>query len=156
MAKVARFTQDNQNPVGMIVQSMLTETQFQAINGAEWVLADGRSVAGSVYESITGNSSVPDARGIFLRGAGSQTISSVTYAGTLGNKQNDQMQGHYHSVANALNTAGGAGWPSGSGTSGWNVDKATTPITDGSNGTPRTGTETRPANLAVNIFIKIN
>lgn len=156
MAKVARFTQADQNPVGMIVQSMLTEAQFQAINGTSWVLADGRSVTGSVYASVTGSSTIPDARGIFLRGAGSQTISTVTYTGTLGNKQNDQMQGHHHSVANALNEAGGSGWPSGTGNSGWNVNKATTPIADGVNGNPRTGTETRPANLAVNVFIKIN
>jgi hypothetical protein len=68
MGKVARFTQDNQNPVGMIVQSMLTEAQFQAINGTNWVLAAGQSVTGSQYATITGNSSIPDLRGMFLRG----------------------------------------------------------------------------------------
>lgn len=89
MAKVARFTQDNQNPVGMIVPSMLTEAQFQAINGTAWVLAAGQSAVGSVYATTTGSSTLPDLRGMTLRGKnnsradGSQnpneTITGLTY-----------------------------------------------------------------------------
>lgn len=54
--------------IGSYCQSMLDETQFQAIKGSGWVLADGRSVTGSQYETITGNSNIPDARGCAIRG----------------------------------------------------------------------------------------
>ena len=47
--------------VGSVQQSMLTEVQFQTEMGNQWVLMDGRSVSGSRYETITGNSTVPDA-----------------------------------------------------------------------------------------------
>src|ERR1700761_330867 len=59
-------------PVGSIVDSLLTEAQFQAQlgnpNPATWILADGRNVAGSTYTDITGNSNIPDFRGLFRRG----------------------------------------------------------------------------------------
>jgi len=59
-------------PVGSIVQSILTEADFQAELGnpspETWVLADGRNVAGSTYTVVTGNSTIPDLRGVFLRG----------------------------------------------------------------------------------------
>ena len=41
-------------PVGSIVPSLLMEAQFQAVAGNGWVLADGRSVAGSAYAVTTG------------------------------------------------------------------------------------------------------
>lgn len=62
------ISQGDLNPVGMIVQSMLTEAQFQALNGTSWVLMDGRSVAGSSYATVTGSATIPDARGMVLRG----------------------------------------------------------------------------------------
>ncbi|OPZ24515.1 MAG: hypothetical protein BWZ03_00148 [bacterium ADurb.BinA186] len=96
---------------------------------------------------------MPDARGIFLSGAGSQTISSITYTRTLGAIQGDQFQGHKHGF-----TRSGSLTLSNSDTG--QIAPATTndqgigsgiqnPTTDGTNGTPRTGSETRPANLAV-------
>lgn len=101
---------------------------------------------------------VPDTRGVFLRGVGTQSISGISYSGTLGVKQGDQMQGHRHSgsVSGAVNLAGGAAgylaWASGGNPATYmNVGD---PTTDGTNGTPRTGTETRPANLAINYIIK--
>lgn len=55
-------------PVGSVQPSILTETQFQLEAGTDWVLCNGGSAAGSDYESITGNSLVPDFRGLGLRG----------------------------------------------------------------------------------------
>ena len=40
---------------------------------------------------------IPNLAGVFPRGAGSQTISAISYSGTLGTRQGDQVQGHYHS-----------------------------------------------------------
>lgn len=85
MAKVARFSQDNQNPVGMIVASMLTEAQFQDINGTNWVLAYGQSVAGSTYATVTGSSTLPDLRGRTLAGKdnmGGIAANRLTSAGS--------------------------------------------------------------------------
>lgn len=56
------------SPVGSIAESMLTEAQFQALNGTGWVLADGRSVVGSMYAMATGFTTIPDLRGVFRRG----------------------------------------------------------------------------------------
>lgn len=58
-------------PVGSIVDSMLDESTFQSQNTSpspeRWVLADGRNVAGSVYQSLTGSATIPDLRGNFTR-----------------------------------------------------------------------------------------
>jgi len=49
---------------------------------------------------------------------------------------------------------GGSGYSVGTG-SPWSVYTTTGgPVTDGVNGTPRTGAETRPVNLAINFIIK--
>lgn len=76
-------------PIGSVVHSMLTEVQYQAQNGAGWVLMDGRSVVGSVYESITGNSVVPDGRGSSVRGAIS--ISDIQFSPSDTNVASDSI-----------------------------------------------------------------
>src|ERR1700680_4444396 len=55
-------------PVGSIIASMLTEAQFQRLAGTGWILGDGRAVPRTAYSRITGRSSIPDLRGMFLRG----------------------------------------------------------------------------------------
>ena len=57
-------------PIGQIMSAMLTEAQFRAIHGPGWILADGRTtgVASSKYGLLTAATSVPDLRGMVLRG----------------------------------------------------------------------------------------
>jgi microcystin-dependent protein len=97
---------------------------------------------------------VPDLRGIFIRGASSQTISGITYSATLGTKQGDAMQGHQHTVV-----IGNTGVNNGNNFTGianaFSPSTTTAIVTDGTNGTPRTATETRPANIALLYCIKI-
>lgn len=104
-----------------------------------------------------GTFKVPDLRGIFIRGAGSQTINTISYSGTLANKENDQFQGHAH----RLNFSGSLG-PNGTniaegGTNaGTDIGGQTNAYqTDGVHNTPRVGSETRPANISLNYIIKL-
>lgn len=134
-----------------------------------WLLCDGSAVSRATYATLFGILSttygigdgsttfnVPDARGVFVRGAGTQTISTIAHTGTRGTTQNDQFQGHHHdSVRGVAQTASGSGSASiQSGASYVGADIVGDPSTDGSNGTPRTGAETRPANITLSYIIK--
>ncbi len=137
-----------------------------------WLLCDGQEVSQTVYSELFtsistiyatqtnpttgaawaapagGNFRVPDLRGLMLRGVGSPSGGTAV---TLGGFQDDQMQGHIHSYtshqgATQANTGGAAYGPTASNTG--------SPITDGTNGTPRLGTETRGKNRGVNYIIR--
>lgn len=100
-------------PVGTIIYSVLDETTFQDendVSGDErWVLADGRSVTGSTYESLTGNSNIPDLRGVFIRG---KNYARSTGTGnpdgdlTVGDYTTDRNKEHNHGITDG---AGGLG-----------------------------------------------
>jgi len=159
--------------IGDIKASMLTLAAFQAKYGTGWVLADGSSCAGSRYALISGNSTLPEARGLFLRGKDYSAGNNPDGDSTLGAYQVDNFQGHYHSINDpghfhsAPIESGAAGsiacwFPST--TSGINGNTATkttdltvrAPSDDGSNGSPRSSSETRSKNITVNYFIRIN
>ncbi len=74
-----------------------------------------------------------------------------TSPGTL---QNDASQGHRHNWTGATG-AGGAQVGSGSGFSITATAVTTDPITDGTNGTPRTANETRMKNIGVKAYMRI-
>jgi hypothetical protein len=145
--------------VGDVIHSLLTEVQFQALRGSGWILADGRNVAGSAYSLLTGSSTVPDLRSIFLRGKnngrsdGNQDPSGER---ALGHFQNDQMQGHTHTVTTYQGTNTIGQWGRGDGVNVPNNQSVGNPQNDGANGAPRTGLETRVKNVSVNIFVRIN
>ena len=89
----AQQPQDSQWSVGSMQQSLLTEAQFAAALPAaqrsKWVLADGRNVAGTQYETITGSAMVPDLRGAYLRMAGVNASNSAWDGGALDSYQED-------------------------------------------------------------------
>lgn len=138
-----------------------------AMNSAPtgWLSANGAAVSRTAYAALfaaigttfgTGDGSttftLPDLRGYFIRGAG--TNSDGTAAGTFGAKQADAFQGHNHT------TNAGIAQPYANQGSAWSFAYAiggatvTTPITDGTNGTPRTASETRPKNIPMLYCIK--
>jgi len=97
---------------------------------------------------------IPDLRGASPRGAGTSTGYIQSAILTLGEKTDDQFQGHYHGTVSSriggsalLAPGSGYEWTNGSEIVG-------SPTTDGTNGTPRTGTETRAKTQAVNFYIK--
>lgn len=139
--------------IGDIKHSMLTEAQFQAEVDTTWVLADGRDVTGSDFETLTGFSIVPDCRGQFLRGANngrSDGKENPDGGALLGIQQDDAIAPHSHDVQV------GFGVDSAFVKSGNSGGGAQVPDAALSTGTGIGTTETRPKNITVNIFIKIN
>ncbi len=172
MALVARLNvarainQSDLNPVGMIAPSMLTEAQFQALNGTDWVLADGRSVIGSTYATITSITTAPDLRSVVLRGKNNGRADGFQNPDgevALGTFQNDTMQGHKHSSTAQVEGGPAPGSTNNAANAGPYSARTNLLQTvmdgyaaDGGNGTPRTSTESRMRNVTVNYFIKIN
>lgn len=105
MGSSINFCLINILPVGSVVESMLSEAQFQTESGTNWILADGRSVVGSRYEFLTGSSTVVDLRGRYPRakdhGAGVDTHGDLA----LGTSYADQFKSHLHTVA--ITSSGG-------------------------------------------------
>ena len=142
-------------PIGTIVDSMLTEAQFQTQLGnpspATWVLADGRSVVGSTYNVITGFSTIPDLRGIFRRAKnngrsdGDQNPDGDLALGTY---SADKFASHRHGIeATFLPEIGGPIVHDDG--SEFRVDNKDFTAFEG-------GNETAPKNVTINTFIRIN
>jgi microcystin-dependent protein len=162
LAKLVTAVQQALLPAGAV--------QAFAMNNAPagWLAADGTAVSRSTYAALfaaigttygAGDGSttfaLPDLRGIFVRGSGSQTISGITYNKTFAAKEGDAFQGHQH----------GKGWVNSTASIGASLDVLISPnsattgtgygsTSDGTNGTPRTASETRPANIALLYCIK--
>jgi len=134
-----------------------------------WLLCDGSIYTISAYPTlgalltqIYGGSAgttfgVPNLQGIFIRGSGSQAQGGVTYSSnSLGSVQQDKFQGHYHSATTTGQLIGGGGTVPIGGNYSFSTGSVavTSPTSDGTNGNPRTGTETRPTNLAMVYCIK--
>jgi len=137
-----------------------------AMNSAPsgWLDANGAAVSRTTYAALfaaigttygAGDGSttftLPDLRGYFIRGAG--TSADGTASGTFGAKQADAFQGHIHNLYGNTIAATGAGFPGGS-NYGYYGTTTTGPVSDGTNGTPRTANETRPRNIAMLYCIK--
>jgi microcystin-dependent protein len=170
---------------------------------AGWLMADGSAVSRLTYSALfavigvthgagdgVNTFNLPNTQGVFLRGAGTQSINSISYSATRGASQSDQAQGHIHTYGgntggqsvnhshyishgaytgstNAYGlpgttfVAGTQGWAAPQNSGGFSADHShafsgstSTPANDGPSGAPRTGSETRPANIAVNYIIK--
>jgi hypothetical protein len=123
-----------------------------------------RFSAGGIADATHFNIGGPE--GAFISVAGTSAIltnaNSVAFSRVRGYAQNDAFQGHKSKTYdNALGSAysivvGSGTSPSGGGQGYADLTLLSTgnPITDGTNGTPRTGTETNPANVAHTHIIK--
>ncbi len=140
-------------PIGTIIASMLEESQFQAQPGIgrAWVIARGQSATGTRYAAVTGKTSLPDLRGIFLRGgnadlsAGDQAQRGNPDSKKLGEFQADDFKAHNHEA------------PRPGGNDGNRAGRQDAWYGGGSSSTgPTGGAETRPRNVTVSYFIKIN
>jgi len=143
-----------------------------------WLACDGSAVSRTTYADLftaigttwgagDGSSTfaLPDLEGAFLRGTGGHgTHQMATEGGSdhftgpnVGSFEDDQMQGHKHQIKALDNGSSGAtDWllrGNGVGSSGSSFME-NNPVTDGTNGNPRYGDETRPFNAGVKYCIK--
>lgn len=133
------------------------------------------SAIGTTYGSVDGTHfNLPNTQGIFVRGAGSQTINAITYSGTLGTKDNDAYashthiqnshghtdSGHAHSLFQnigglAASSASFATFSNlGQGTNTTFNGAANISTTTATNQNSGSGTETKPASISFNYIIK--
>ncbi len=140
---------------------------------------DGAAVSRSTYAALfaviattygIGNGSttfnLPDARGLVMVGAGAHgtmtRANGTAYnGGMVGASRNDQFQGFWQNVQKGDIFVGGSGptrsafvGDTAAGLADSDFIYAKTFSSDGTNGTPRTGNETRPAEIAFLICIK--
>jgi hypothetical protein len=151
-AKLAAVTAQSLLPAGAVMPFA------RATAPAGWLIANGDAVpnGSGTVQGVTADFSalyaavstsfgtvgtLPDLRGIFVRGSDSQTISGTTYSGTFAAKQQDEFKAHTHTVSGG----GSTGLVGGGGSAG-----LTTTQTTSSAG----GDETRPANIALLYCIK--
>ena len=141
----SRETQNNKaNPDG----------DFWTAKYSKWCLADGRQVASSRYELITSSNTIPDLRGLFLRGINSgrndgwQDPDGERHPGTP--PQTNSFKQHSHGFDYRE--------PGGSGSSGQSGNSQGLVSVHSTTGQADTGggTETRPKNAAVFYYIRIN
>jgi len=162
-------------PIGSIIQYSTTT----APDG--YLYCDGSYVSTTTYSqlfavtghrystyTVTGSPAVfqlPDFRGMFARGAlGNLNGSDPDVNRVVGSTQTDTLQGHIHYTAVVSNfgarygevadePAGNAGQFASAPYSAY-AGKSSVGKNDGTNGTPRISTETRPKNVAVAYMIK--
>ena len=126
-------------PVGTIISWPVATNPEDMDN---WLECNGQSISPSVYPelfAVLGNS-VPDLRGLFLRGYGGKSAA-------LGATQDQATASSGIQIATAFIDLGGGGWD------GWAY--APYPQAGGSWTTlPGTGDETRPVNTAVRYLVR--
>jgi len=161
-------------PIGTIISSYLNWTEFQAATRnnsgnpsgggiwtskySKWSPADGRQVPNSAFETITAEARVPDLRGQFLRGLNwfdKDQTSQVNPARkdpedrTRGSYQEDDFKKHNHSIPGPA----AVGHIVSSANNFFNEPVGRqSPIQTNDRG----GDETRPRNIAVFYYIRIN
>lgn len=145
--------------VGDLKQSLLDLTQFQASHGACWTLLDGSSISGSEFSSRIATQ-LPDGRGLFFRakqngrtdGKGNPD-GEYNIGAFQGKVSNNTYQFQYE--ANQSNTS----LISVPEDNSWSA-YMTLAASGGDYARPfrarNRGGESRPDNLTVNVFVKIN
>lgn len=160
---IMAFTNSDTKSVGAIGDvkySVLPPDKFKDENGNGWVLMDNKiPLQGSDLNTKHGITALPDARGLFIRSLNvnrnddkvDKFKEENNRERLMGEYQNDDIIEHSHSITRDTRWGQGnhygAGWAAQDGHNG-----NSTVTTDGN---PK-GKETRPKNIALYTYIKIN
>ena len=156
--------------VGSVETSLLPPSVFAQVVGdpevfdpttSKWVLANGRDVSGSLFATVTGGTIIPDMRGMFLRGLNvgrDDGLEDPAGERIAGDTQEDAFQGHGHEHQRSSNAGytktgtflGAYGIPE------YQDGRILEPSDLPGYGPVRYDVETRPKNVAVYYYIKIN
>lgn len=149
-------------PAGTTVANVNSATQITLSQAATSTATD---VTLRFYPWGNGDGSttfdLPDLRGAFLRGTGSHGTETKANGGAfsgpaVGAFEDDQLQGHRHTITTRRSTGadpyGGNGGAKNNDGTTYDVTSSD-PTDDGTNGTPRTGDETKPFAAGVNYII---
>lgn len=168
-------------PIGTIIASVLDWKRFCKVNNqsdvldysnkvkCKWAPADGRSVVGSMYGTI--ENKVPDLRGVFLRGINEYGVPSSEVTVLQDNQKNpedtkaggfqeDNIRAHSHQITVVRDPR--LGYRNGISGAGYNTGNEYTEATISNNLSysfstlPSGSQETRPKNVTVYYYIKIN
>ena len=151
---VMRYDGNGQTYGVRVDRADYADSAGSAANGAPAgaVMAFYLSSCPSGWVYCDGGNGTPDLRGVFIRGTGTPSgYSDSSGAHGLGTKQDDSLQGHFHSQTVQVGSGGYVGSFAGGPNPFWynvtlgNVD----PTNDGTNGVPRISPETRPKNVAL-------
>ena len=144
--------------IGDVKYSILKLDSFRKINGSGWILLNGNLDAQtdslfkiSVLNKVFQIPSLPDARGVFIRGMNIGRDTATGDSGgnrKVGDSQKDQYLRHQHS----FKVGDGGGDGPGVQVVNNNIQEEKPHLTINSGG----GAETRPRNIALYIYIKIN
>jgi len=151
--------------LGNVQYSILEPATFFKINNSckekpEWILMDGQNIAGSELFKLTGTSKVPDARGLFIR---SMNMDQDRKKGdaegnrSVGQYQKDTFESHTHPITNLglnnmlcpHNSLAGAEFSQFGGGQLKDINQII-------KNEPSGGNETRPRNIALYLYIKVN
>lgn len=153
-------------PLGTVIASLKRpDEQGVFMDGdTTWALANGKLPAGVAYKGV-----FPDLRGQFLRGMNegrTDSLKDPEIGRLVGAGQGDAFQGHWHDYTfsgadpnprRSIFAYGGSdGGPDQGqlGTFLFNLS-IISPISDGTNGAPRTSSETRPKNVSIYWYVKV-
>lgn len=169
-----------QQTLSLILPIGTVTSYASAIEPAGWLFCDGRAISRTLYADLfvalnidhgAGDGiytfNIPDLRGIFVKGAGIGTKTAADgtmLSGLLGVYENDMFQGHRHIAVNHPDYRSktdptspvylwGLSPDDNYSESANNRFGSGKPLSDGTNGAPRTGNRTQPANIALNYII---
>jgi hypothetical protein len=156
--------------LGSVQYSVLPPKNFLDLpeNKGKWVLMDGQSIHGSALWNLTQMENVPDGRGVFIRSMNvpkidedMSTRGDTELTRTVGSFQGDSLKKHAHNLSAEIGFFGGWGGSNlfSGGTPGSPMsigNQGKTAVTIQEFGKNLDGEETRPRNIALYVYIKIN
>ena len=150
--------QDIGGSLGDIKYSILDPERFSEVNGKGWVIMSGQDIQGSDLSLLSGKTVLPDARGMFFRSMNlSRTDGDVEATRRVGSFQDNSIQSHRHKIdpcghANGSNALLAQNWI---GAPESNCNERSRNATSNFE-IIKDDTETRPKNIALYTYIKIN